>query len=236
MLSLSHFVSRAAKINAGGIATICGEQRRSWAEVLNRVQCAAAMLQDLGLAANERVAILSPNSDTYLEYLFSVNWAGGVIVPINTRLAGPEILFWLEDSDAKILVVADPFVDLVNSLREQMPGIEHFVYIGEGETPEGFVSHEERLKALQPVADAGRGDEDLAALFYTGGTTGRSKGVMITHAGLYINILQWISAIGVTQEDRFLVIPPMFHAAGGETVWRWLRWRPPPISCPNLTW
>jgi long-chain acyl-CoA synthetase len=215
MLALSHFVTRAALVNGNGTATIDGDRRRTWSEVLSRVQRSAASLTNLGLEAGERLAILSPNSDTYLEYLFSVNWAGGVIVPINTRLAGPEILYWLEDSGSKILVVAEPLVELVQSLRAEMSGIEHFIYLGNGPTPEGFISHEEILAAAEPAENAGRGDNDIAALFYTGGTTGRSKGVIITHAGLYINILQWIAAVGVTADDRFLIIPPMFHAAGG---------------------
>jgi len=216
MLSLTQFVSRAARINRNGTATICDDRRRTWSEVLDRVQRAAGMLHRLGLGEEDRVAILSPNSDTYLEYLFSVAWAGGVIVPINTRLAPPEIRYWLEDCDAKMLAVADPFVEVINGMRDQLGQIEQFIYLGDGPAPEGFVSHEELIAAEDPVDDAGRGGEDLYALFYTGGTTGRSKGVMINHQGMAVNILEWIAAVRVTQEDRFLVIPPMFHAAGGE--------------------
>ena len=216
MLSLTQFVQRAAKINANGTATICADRRRTWSEVLDRVRRAAGMLRALGLAEDQRVAILSPNSDTYLEYLFSVAWAGGTIVPINTRLAPPEILYWLEDCDATILVVADPFVEMIAGMRDQLGQIRRFVHLGEGPVPDGFLSHEALIVETQPVDDAGRCDEDLYALFYTGGTTGRSKGVMITHAGMFTNILEWIAAVRVTQEDRFLVIPPMFHAAGGE--------------------
>lgn len=218
MLSLTQFVSRAARINARGIATISGGRKRTWAQVLDRVVRAAGALQALGLKDNDRVAILSPNSDTYLEYLFSVNWAGGVIVPVNTRLAGPEIAYWLNDSESKILVVTDAFVESVLSIRDQIPHVEHIIYVGEEEAPPGLLSHEDLLAEAQPVAEAGRGGADLAALFYTGGTTGRSKGVMITHEGMATNILQWIAAVGVTPEDKFLIIPPMFHAAGGENA------------------
>lgn len=216
MLSLTQFVRRAAHVNAKGIATICGDRRHTWSQFMDRVTRAAGMLQNLGLEANERVAILSPNSDTYLEYLFSVNWAGGVIVPVNTRLAAPEIVYWVNDAEAKILVVAEPFVDVISTIRGQFTHVEHIIYLGNDECPEEFLQHEKLLTEAQAVADAGRGGDDLAALFYTGGTTGRSKGVMITHQGLFINILQWINGVGVTQDDRFLIIPPMFHAAGGE--------------------
>ena len=174
------------------------------------------MLRRLGLEQEDRLAILSPNSDTYLEYLFSVAWTGGVIVPINTRLAPPEVLYWLEDCDAKMLAVADPFVEVIDGLRNQLRQIEQFIYLGDGPAPDGYVSHEELIANEEPAPDAGRSGEDLYALFYTGGTTGRSKGVMINHQGMAVNILEWIAAVRVTQEDRFLVIPPMFHAAGGE--------------------
>lgn len=216
MLSLSQFPRRAAAINGQGIATICGERQRTWSQFLERVQKAAGMLQNLGLAANDRVAILSPNSDTYLEYLFSANWAGGVLVPVNTRLAAPEISDWINDSAAKILVVSEDFVDTITAIRGDIGTVEQIIYLGEGEAPAGLLSHEQLLTQAPAIEDAGRQDDDLAFLFYTGGTTGKSKGVMITHTGLYINILQWITAVGVTEDDRFLIIPPMFHAAGGE--------------------
>lgn len=216
MLSLTQFPRRAARINGNGVATICGDRQRTWSVVLDRIKRAAGMLQGLGLENNDRVAILAPNSDTYLEYLFSVNWAGGVLVPLNTRLAAPEIADWINDSDAKFLVVSEAFVEVVSAIREQFNSVQHVIYMGEEETPAGYLSHEELLLESPAAADAGRGGPDLAALFYTGGTTGRSKGVMITHEGLYINILQWITGVGVTADERFLIIPPMFHAAGGE--------------------
>ena len=104
MAALTQFVRRAARINARGTATICGDRQRTWSEVLDRITRAAGMLRDLGLEPDDRVAILSPNSDDYLEHLFAVNWAGGVIVPINTRLAPPEIVDWIDDAGARFLV------------------------------------------------------------------------------------------------------------------------------------
>ena len=198
MLSLSQFPRRAAAINSQGIATICGERQQTWSHFLERVKKAAGMLQNLELAANDRVAILSPNSDTYMEYLFSVNWAGGVLVPLNTRLAAPEISDWINDSGAKILVVSEDFVDTIATIRDDICTVEKLILLGETEPPAGLLSHEKLLLEAAAIEDAGRKDDDLAFLFYTGGTTGKSKGVMITHAGLYINILQWINAVGVT--------------------------------------
>ena len=216
MLSLTQFVSRAVQINPKGTATICGERRQTWGEFADRVARTAGLLKALGLKDNERVGILSHNSDVYLEYLFAIPWAGGVSVPINTRLATPEIHYCLNDSDAKFLVVADPFVDAVQSFKSECAHLQHIIHTGSTQVPETVFSHEKLINSADAVADAGRRDSDLLALFYTGGTTGRAKGVMISHEGMYINILQWINAVGVTGDDRFVITPPMFHAAGGE--------------------
>lgn len=216
MPSLTQFVERAASINRHGTATICGDRRRTWSEVLDRVRRAAGMLRELGLAPGERVAILAPNSDTYLEYLFAVAWAGGVIVPINTRLAPPEMLGCLEDCGATMLAVAEPFVEVVGGIRQRLPQLRQFIYLGQGRVPEACVCHEERIASQRPVENAGRADDDLYALFYTSGTSGTAKGVMINHRGMFVNVLQWIAAVRVTGQDRFLIVPPMFHAAGAE--------------------
>ncbi|MCC7258660.1 MAG: long-chain-fatty-acid--CoA ligase [Gammaproteobacteria bacterium] len=216
MLSLTQFVRRAARVNRTGTATICDGRRRTWAEVADRVRRTAGMLRGLGVAPGDRVAILAPNSDTYFEYLFAVAWAGGVLVPVNTRLAPPEILHVLRSSGARVLVVAREFVDTVAALRGELPDVGHVVYIGHDAAPAGCLAHEQLIAAAEPVEDAGRGGEDLYAFFYTSGTTGWPKPAMITHAGLFLNVLQWIAAVGVTREDRFLIIPPMFHAAGAE--------------------
>lgn len=216
MPALTQFVERAASINRHGTATICGDRRRTWSEVLDRVRRAAGMLRELGLAPGERVAILAPNSDTYLEYLFAVAWAGGVIVPINTRLAPAEMLGCLEDCGAAMLAVAEPFVEVVGGIRERLPQLRQFIYLGQGRVPEACVCHEERIASQRPVENAGRADDDLYALFYTSGTSGTAKGVMINHQGMFVNVLQWIAAVRVTGQDRFLIVPPMFHAAGAE--------------------
>lgn len=216
VLSLTQFVHRAAIVNRHGVATICDGRRRSWGEVAERVRRTAAALRSLGLGPGERVAVLAPNSDTGLDYLFAVAWAGGVIVPVSTRLAPPEIAFVLRDCGARILVVAADLAAALPVIRAGCAELRHVVVIGGDRLPEGCFSHERLVAAAAPVDDAGRGGDDLYALFYTSGTTGQPKAAMITHGGLFVNILQWIAAVGVTAQDRFLIIPPMFHAAGAE--------------------
>ncbi len=214
MLSLTQFVQRAAQVNRKGTATICEGRRRSWGEAADRISRTAAVLRSLSLDSGDRVAILAPNSDTYLEYLFAVAWAGGVIVPVNPRLAPPEIGHVLRDCGARILITTTTFADLIAGIRTDLPDLAHIVFVGNEKPPAGALVHEALIAAATPIDNAGRGDDDLYALFYTSGTTGEPKAAMITHGGLFLNILQWITGVGVTGQDRFLIIPPMFHAAG----------------------
>ena len=97
---LTQGLRRAAQTNRSGIATIFGARQRSWSEVLARVARFAGALRGLGLEPDDRVAILALNSDDYLELHYAVPWAGGALVPINTRLAPAEVRYILADSDA----------------------------------------------------------------------------------------------------------------------------------------
>src|SRR5262249_30012666 len=151
-----------------GIATLCGDRRRTWTEFGDRVARLAGALRGIGLRGSGRVAVLALNSDRYLEYLYAVPWAGGVLVPINVRLAPPEILPILQDSEAEILVVDDAFGDLLPALCSDPATARRIVFAGDGIAPEGSLRHEELLAAAAPAADAQRAGDDLAGIFYTG--------------------------------------------------------------------
>lgn len=210
---LSQCVSRAVQINSNGIATVFGERKRTWTEFKDRSARLAQGLKGLGIGADDRVAMLALNSDRYLEYYFSVPWAGGVVVPINIRLAPPEILFTINDSETKILIVDDAFAAMLPALQGQMDTVTDIIFAGEGETPEGCVNYEDIIKSNTPAEDAGRNGDDLAGLFYTGGTTGRSKGVMLTHDNLMSNTLNIVHASQIDEEVVYLHAAPMFHLA-----------------------
>lgn len=209
-MHLSQCINRAIQLNPQGLATVFGERKHTWIEFKDRVARLAQGLKSVGVEDNDRVAILALNSDRYLEYFFGVPWAGGMVVPINTRLAPPEIIFTLNDSEAKVLVVDDAFVDMLPALKGKMDSVTTIVFSGEGEMPEGCVSYEDLINNNEPAEDAGRAGEDLAGLFYTGGTTGRSKGVMLSHDNLLTNALNIINAVKIDAEVIYLHAAPMF--------------------------
>lgn len=217
-MRISQLLERAAQAKGDTIATIYEDRRHSYTEFKSRVQKFAGALRNLGITDGERVAILAHNSDRYLEFYYSVPWAGGVFVPVNTRLAVPEIAYWLNDSGAEILLVDDAFVPAVLGLESCVGSLKTVVYIGDGATPDGLVNYEALLAAADPVPDAGRGGDDLAGLFYTGGTTGISKGVMLSHDNLVMNTLNSMPAYGFTEYSVWLHAAPMFHIADGAAV------------------
>lgn len=212
--SLSQVLRRAALVNRNGIASRFQGHRTSWQQTLERVQKIAAVLLELGLAPGDRVAILAGNGETYFQLIFAIPWAGGVAVPLNTRLGPEEMLHCVNDSGSRFLLVDDAFADMAAKLPAGTHTIEQVLHMG-GATPPGEHSLEALVRDASPVADAGCGGSDLFALYYTGGTTGRSKGVMLTHDGAVINSLQWALEVGVGRDDLLLIVAPMFHLVGG---------------------
>jgi long-chain acyl-CoA synthetase len=215
---LTQALKRSMQVNGAGLATLCAGRQRTWNECGERVAKLAGALSGLGIGNGERVAILALNSDRYFEFFYGVPWAGGVFVPVNIRLAPPEIAYWLNDSGAEILLIDDHFLGALAALEGKLDSVRTVVYVGDGATPEGMLSYEEILGAADPVDDALRGYDDLAGIFYTGGTTGVSKGVMLSHRNLVCNSLNVIPSLGFRIGMRWLHAAPMFHIADGVAV------------------
>lgn len=212
MYSFSQALQRAATVHRHGIASRFMGRETTWAETSARVARIAGALRALGLAPGDRVAILAANSEVYFQLLFAIPWAGGVVVPVNTRLSPEEIALCLEDSGSRMLCVDEACAAL---LGDRTPAGLRVVQLGTRTDSPDRVALEAALDGCEPVADAGRGGADLAALYYTGGTTGRSRGVMLTHEGMIVNTLQWALEIGVGRDDMLLIVAPMFHLVGG---------------------
>ena len=212
MFSMTQMIRRAAQVAGTTLATQDGDRQQTWTEFQTKLARFAGGLQKLGIGNDDCVAILALNSDRYFEFMFAVPWAGGVFQPINTRLAGPEVVYWLNDSAARVLLVDQNFAELVTSIRDQLTHVESIVFVDDTTLPAGCIPYSELVSA-PAVADAGRQGDDIAGLFYTGGTTGRSKGVMLSHTNLVVNAMQCLPALDCRQCDRILHAAPMFHIA-----------------------
>jgi long-chain acyl-CoA synthetase len=210
---ITQTLRRAVQINAKGTATICGERRQTWAQFKDRVARLAGALKALDIGREDRVAILALNSDRFLEYIYGVAWAGAASNPVNIRLAPAEIAYTLEDSGSVALFVDDAFSQILPALRPLLTAVRHVIFIGDGPCPEGCIDYEQLIAQSAPVSDANAGGSDLAGLFYTGGTTGKSKGVMLSHDNIVYNALNVLPALGYDDRSVYLHAAPMFHLA-----------------------
>ncbi|MEU8136983.1 acyl-CoA synthetase [Streptodolium elevatio] len=198
-------------------ALVEGTATVTYRELRDRVAHSAGALQALGLGDGERVAILSLNSIRYIEVLAGTIWAGGVLNLVNIRWSPIEIAYSLDDSETKVLVVDDVFAPMVPKLRELSKSLETVVHFGVGPTPEGMLAYDDLLADSAPVPDAGHGGSDLAGIFYTGGTTGFPKGVMLSHTNLLTSVMGGLVATARLrdgEDSSVLHAAPMFHMAG----------------------
>ncbi len=196
-------LARAVQIAADKTALIDKDQSFTYAELEDRCARLVGGLRALGLSKGDRVAIWADNCHEYIETYVGAPAGGLVVVPLNTRHAEPELRYALEDSQTTVLITDRDAAGMADI-------VEHIINIG----PE----YEALLDA--PAAALGEDivETDLAGLFYTGGTTGKSKGVMLSHRNLIANTFHWLTSVPQSGEDVTLVMAPLFHAAGSNGV------------------
>lgn len=204
---------RALQTQPRSPATIDGPRQRTWTEFGDRVARQAAILQRMGLERGGRVAVLSLNSDCFLELLVSVAWAGGVVVPMNTRWVAAEIGAALKDCAADILLVDDAFVPVATEIGKRVDGLR-LGYLGHEAPPPGMIALELEIAGTAPVPDACGSDDEIWAIVYTGGTTGHAKGVMLSHGNIVTAALVWNATLHFTAATRYLHVVGFFHMAG----------------------
>ncbi|MBS9534804.1 long-chain fatty acid--CoA ligase [Mycobacterium sp. M1] len=211
---LTQGLHRAIQATPDKTATVFHDRKRTFAEHADRIARLAGGLRDLGIEVGDRVGILSLNSDRYGEYLLAVPWAGAAVNPINIRWSPVEIAYALNDSATRCLLVDDAFSPLAHTLQQNCADLQWLVYCGEGPTPDGMIGYEDLIAGHRPMPDARRCGDDLAGLFYTGGTTGFPKGVMLSQRNMVTSALGTVATGQLLGEGSvFLHAAPMFHLA-----------------------
>ncbi|MDX2277344.1 MAG: long-chain-fatty-acid--CoA ligase [Hyphomonadaceae bacterium] len=218
MASLTSTLKRAVQIKPDGAATRYGTRTRTWREIAERVARLAGALVELGLRPDDRVAVISPNSERYLEIYFAVAWAGGVLTPVNWRWSEPEILQCFVDCTPRVVFADDTYLALAASLKDQCASVTHLVRTSDGAGPDAALDYEVLIEAASAIPDADRRNDMLAGLFYTGGTTGKSKGVMLSHANIMWSMLAYLAHTQPREDDVYLHAAPLFHVAGMASV------------------
>jgi fatty-acyl-CoA synthase len=214
------FLVRSAATFPQKTAIVDGAVRRSYAEFHERVLRLGAALQKIGMQNGDRVAVLAPNTEMPLVADFAVPRAGGIVVPLNTRLAPAEIDYILEHCGATILLYdyeLDPLVDALTSR------VRRIRVAAPGETAHAAPDdYEALLTAVDPAALIPFAVDDENATIsinYTSGTTGRPKGAMYTFRGAYLNALAEIFHADLRPESVLLWTLPMFHCNGWCFPW-----------------
>lgn len=205
-MSLTQGIHRAVQLWPERTALVDGDLRYTWKQHAERVARLAGALLERGLSSGDRVAMLGQNSAAMIEYYFAVLWAGGVLVPVNTRWSAEEVRHCLEDSDPLIVMWEAELADLA----EQAMALSTKTY---KTLPADQI--DAAIADATPAEDRRRSGSDLAALFYTGGTTGRSKGVMLSHDNLIANAMNAMANMKISGDTVHLHTSPLFHVAGG---------------------
>lgn len=211
--------------------TIHEGHRTANAEFVDRVARLASGLKRLGVEAGDRVGMLAANSDAFITYVFATLWAGGVLNPVNIRWSAAEIVYSLDDSDTRVLIVDDLFAPMVSELRRLCSAELTIIRAGRAEIA-GAHDFETLIAGSEPMPDAMRGGDDLAAILYTGGTTGAPKGVMLSHANLYTDAIAVNAAADHGGDAPGLHVSPLFHVGGLAVVFQFALRRAPQITIP----
>ena len=179
------------------------------------LRLANSMHHQLGLQADDRFAIMSCNSHRYLELMHAGFLGAGVINPLNLRLAGKELQYILRDSGTTVVFVdeifADHFARNIAEIRSELP-LRHVVLMGDGDLPHD-VRYEDLIDAGEAVVPPEPDETDPVVMMYTGGTTGRAKGVLLDQRAEMLNFYHIGLAVDFGEERVYLHQTPMFHAA-----------------------
>src|SRR3984893_6821553 len=221
-LSPLDFARRTGRLHADREAVVDGELRLSYRQFFDRYDRWSAALQGLGVRQGDRVATIAPNTHAQLEAFYAVPQIGAVLVPINYRLTAEDFVYIVNHSGATVVCAHSDYLKVVDSVRDQMPGVRHFVAF-EGDVPAGpggWLDYEAAIAGAAAEFDRPEiGERDLLSINYTSGTTARPKGVMITHRNAAMNTIGTLLHLPMAVGERYLWTLPMFHANGWTYTW-----------------
>ncbi|MFJ6793815.1 long-chain fatty acid--CoA ligase [Streptomyces sp. NPDC091268] len=205
--------ARRARKTPDRIAVVHDGRSWTYRELHGRVLRLAHALRALGAAPGDRIAHLGPNHPAFLETLFAAGALGAVFVPLNTRLAAPELAYTLADSGSSVLVHGPEQADAARAAAAEA-GVRHRIAVA-GPDAEGALGYEELLAGARTgPLDEAVAPEDPCMIMYTSGTTGRPKGAVLSHANITWNSVNVLVDTDLAGDEVTLVVAPLFHTAG----------------------
>jgi fatty-acyl-CoA synthase len=218
-LLATDFIKRAVSQYGKKIGIVDENVRFTYKEFGDRVNRLSNALLGLGVAKGDRVSVIDTNTHRLLELHFGAPQIGAILLPINIRLSPREITYVLNDSGAKVLVINEDMMNLIE--KNSLPKIEHMIIL-EGDTPQGEVKsasgpyYESLLEGASPIVsdDFALDENDPAEMFYTSGTSGNPKGMLLTHRMLWLAALKdlFFGVSAINDRTVYLQAIPLFHA------------------------
>jgi len=193
-----------------------GAKRFTYEQFGGRVSALTHVLSGLRMRKGAVVAMLAPNCHEYMEAYYACAVLGVILNPLNFRLSPHELVDILDDSEAEILITHCDFAEHVTAMLSQSSQVKHVIWFGAGKRPKlgiPALDYEEVLaeRAGCSMLCADVENDDIAQLYYTSGTTGRSKGVMLTHGNVASNALGAVCELKLSDADVWAHVAPMFH-------------------------
>lgn len=212
--SLREIVRNADAASPEKVALIYQDQKVTYREFCQRADRVSAALQKLcGIQKDDRVAILFSNTLEFCVCYFAVTQMGAICLPLNYRLSPQETEYQLKDTESKVLIFEDIYLEKIQSIRPNLTGISHFFVAGK-ESREGIRSYRELEDFPETSSrECPIDEEDIASIMYTSGTTGRPKGAMICHRNLICNAITGSYVMNVTAQTKQIILTPLFHAS-----------------------
>ncbi|UMG91441.1 long-chain-fatty-acid--CoA ligase [Nocardioides sp. TF02-7] len=206
-----------AEANPDGEAMTYLDRTWTWRQLHDRVRCAAGGLRDLGVARGDVVAFLDKNHPACVEISLAAGSIGAANAVVNWRMAGDEVDYVVNDSGAKVLFVGTELMPTVEAIRDRLPHVERIITV----TPDGADGDEyEAFLAGAPACDDGPDvlEDDVCLVLYSSGTTGRPKGVMLTHRNMVAHTVNAHDGWEFGPDAKSLVAMPLFHVGGSSYV------------------
>jgi acyl-CoA synthetase (AMP-forming)/AMP-acid ligase II len=189
----------------------------TYAELGDRVNRLANALLGLGVKKGDMVAILQVNTNQYVEAYFATAKTGAVYVPLNFRAKADELSYMISNCEANVLLVGERYVDMARSLGQELPNVQHIISL-DGKQ-DGMLYYEDLIasaSADEVIPDVD--DNDVTILMYTAGTTGRPKGVPLSHNSFSTYVLENVTPVDPEIEETNLLTVPLYHVAGTQAV------------------
>jgi fatty-acyl-CoA synthase len=217
MINIGEWIKKWSLLQPHKHALVFEDRPFTYQEVNQRTHQLCHLLLESGITKGDRVAVLLHNCHQYLEIFFALSKIGAILVPLNWRLASPELEFILRDSGSRCLIFEPEFESVVASIRSDLT-LSNGNYLVVGRPcPDWATDYDKALQENsfdEPSLQDPVGDEDPHIIMYTSGTTGVPKGAVLSHRKTFFNVLNADIVYNLTSKDIMMVSRPMFHSGG----------------------